>query len=216
MSARARDPLEPFATVVRSAIGLLVAYLAGSAITAVASGHPRFFGVGDDICVDTRISESIEHPPFADELTGGVSSVSQGILFCRTAPTVGQAVLQVLTELPSLLLVMSVLVLLWRAIGNARRQGSFSVAAAARVRATGWLLLLGWVIAGAVQEVAKLALLDTMITDGSTRAPDPSEFVFAVLSGVSPFLLFAGLGVLTVARILRTGVQEHADPVAAA
>jgi hypothetical protein len=216
VSVRSRDPLEPFATVVRSVTRLLGVFLVVGAISAVTSDDAGYFGVGNDICVDTGISESLEKPSFADELTAGVQSVSQGIGFCRTDPTVGQAVLQVLTELPNLLLVLSVLVLLWRTVGNARRQGPFSVATAAGVRATAWLLLLGGVVAGAVQEVAKVALIGTMAKDGSTLAPEPSEFVFAALSGVSPLLLFAGLGVLTVARILRTGVQTDADPVATA
>lgn len=70
---------------------------------------------------------------------GSWINVNGALQACANHPDIGQRVLYMLTSLPAWLVWVSVLFLLWRVIGAARRIGPFTPQAAAAMRRLGWL-----------------------------------------------------------------------------
>jgi Protein of unknown function (DUF2975) len=220
VGSRVRNPLEPFASVVRLIAAYLMASLIVYGIASLISDRRDMFGAGDVICAEQANVGGSEWNGakrfFADEVTAGVEPIDDAVLFCRTHPANGQTALQVLTELPHALLALTAFLLLWQLVGKARRHGPFSPMVAVRVRMLGWLLLAGGYVAEAVQEIADLALLKTMLRQGAWNQPHLTDFVFAGILSVSPGVLVTGLGLLTVSRVLDMGVQMREDLAAKA
>jgi hypothetical protein len=102
--------------------------------------------------------------------------------------------------LPSSLVWVAVLLLLWRVIRAARQTGPFTVQAAAAMRRLGWLIIGGTAVAGAVQGFALDQLLNRMLT--------PNGYGDAFLEpfhALLPVPVLVGAALLTFARIFRLG-----------
>ncbi len=117
-----------------------------------------------------------------------------------------QRVLDILGELPWVLLLIGGLVLLNQLLKSAGRDGVYTLQTATRVSRLGWLLLAGSIIAEVVQANAKAALLGTL----STEAP----YTVATWLNIwtPPYLaILTGLGLLTFSRIIRAGADMRDD-----
>ncbi|MFG3532305.1 DUF2975 domain-containing protein [Streptomyces sp. NPDC047917] len=117
-----------------------------------------------------------------------------------------QRLFDLLGGFPSLLLVLGILFLLDRLIQGASREGVFTTRTVRYLRIAGWWLLLGCLAAAVVEAGAHAALLATLAKDYTFTADSWLE------TWQPPYaLVFTALGILTFARIMRTGVAMRED-----
>ena len=105
---------------------------------------------------------------------------------CALHPGIGQRVLYTLVSLPSSLVWMALLLLLWRVIRAARQTGPFTVQAAVAMRRLGWLIIAGTAVATAVQGFALDQLLNTMLTPPNSYGDALLEAFHALLPVPDP------------------------------
>lgn len=131
----------------------------------------------------------------------GVSiNVNGALQACANHPDIGQRTLYTLTILPAWLVWGSVLFLLWRVIGAARRTGPFTPQAAAAMRRLGWLIIAGSAAAALIQGFARDELLHTMLAPTSFY-----NLITLPFHALLPVAALAGAALLTFARIIRVG-----------
>ena len=129
------------------------------------------------------------------------------ILVCANRPTLGQRTLVTLTQLPAVLLYLTILLLLWQLMRTVRRAGPFALLVAGRLRFLAWFILAGAVAVTAGESVARSAFASTMVADS---VPVISNAINAEISGfVLPVLIACGL--LTLARVIRVGARMSDD-----
>ena len=121
---------------------------------------------------------------------------------CATHPGFGQHLLYSLTTIPQVLLWSGILLLLWRLLVIARRGGPFTVQVAAAMRMLGWYIIAGSVLAAAIQQLATVLLLDSMV---APRPEGIGSVAAAALRALLPVPALAGAALLTFARIVRLG-----------
>lgn len=163
--ANARDPLEPAATVVNTMVAM-VATLMGLGIVATIFGSGSLFGIGSPyVCVDAR-SGIVGVPQMGGDVLGmldNVTSSIQTVELCTNSPTVGQRVLNILIQLPTFLVFIGGSVLAISSFRRIRRDGIFAMHTADRLRALGWFVFAGEVLATLIEAIARGWLADTMI-----------------------------------------------------
>jgi hypothetical protein len=211
MSKKPRNPYQPFARLVRMVAVLLVLGFAAALVFAV-------FGHGDFLTGQTRVICVDDDLPVVDGGTGsatfnpGVTVTMGTARLCTDHPNLVQRVLNGLRELPATALWAGALILLWRLMDSAQRRGPFSPVNVGRLRFIGLWLIFGGMLAAFAEALARAGLVRTMY-----RQPDtahPLDLVHAVLQtlGVFPWsLVIMGLGLITVARILKVGVEMQHD-----
>jgi hypothetical protein len=202
---RRRKLTEPLETITAFfATFLLLTLAAGAVLTLTGSGSLGGFG-HTQICVtqpntgyggDNWTSHlGITHRP------GTTVQINGTLQACALHPGTGQRMLYTLLSLPSSLVWMAVLLLLWRVIRAARQTGPFTVQAAVAMRRLGWLIIAGTAVAAAVQGFALDQLLNTMLTPPTAYGDAALEAFHALL----PVPVLAGAALLTFARIIRLG-----------
>jgi hypothetical protein len=110
-------------------------------------------------------------------------------------------VLYYLMLLPSAVVWVGVIMLLWLMMRTARREGPFTARVATAMRRLGWFILGGSVTASVIHAVALGRLLVIMMNS-------PSPWVGPIwdaVRGVAPIPLLAGAALLTLARVIRLG-----------
>jgi hypothetical protein len=198
---------EPLETITAFfATFLLLALAVGTALTLSGSGSLGGFGHGL-ICATqphTGYGDSswtshlgITHRP------GTTITMNGTLQACALHPGIGQRVLYTLMSLPSSLVWVAVLLLLWRVIRAARQTGPFTVQVAVAMRRLGWLIIAGTAAATAVQGFALDQLLNTMLTPATGYGDAFLEPFRALL----PVPVLAGAALLTFARIIRLGAD---------
>jgi hypothetical protein len=95
-----------------------------------------------------------------------------------------------------------ILLLLWRLLVIARRGGPFTVQVAAAMRMLGWYIIAGSVLAAAIEQLATVLLLDSMV---APRPEGIGSIAVAALRALVPVPALAGAALLTFARIVRLG-----------
>lgn len=183
---------------------LLFAFAAGLALSVAGRGSIGGFG-STTVCVaqpNTGYSGDDWTRHLGIAARPGTSVTINGTLqACAAHPSIGQRVLSSLMSLPSALVWAAVLFLLWRLMRAARRTGPFTVGVAAAMRRLGWLIIVGSVVAGAVQGFATDQLLNTMLV-----APnDSGDAITQAIHALLPVPLLVGAALLTFARIIRVG-----------
>jgi hypothetical protein len=130
---------------------------------------------------------------------------SQAVVVAEHADA-GPLILAGLTQLPGYALITTVLVLLWRQVVRVRRSGPFASGTSGRLMALGWLLTVGGPLSWAVEFVARFLLSDTLLTVGARASVDLAAPVMWAL---------AGLGLLSIAQIVRSGesLRDELDTV---
>jgi len=122
-------------------------------------------------------------------------------------PSISQRILYTLTDLPSILVWGTVLLLIWLIIRQARRTSPFTVRVAVAMRRLGWLIIAGGAAAAALQGFATDQLLNTMLVAHDDVADALTQPIHALV----PVPVLAGAALLTFARIIRLGASMDDD-----
>jgi hypothetical protein len=197
--------VEPLRSVTYVFGGLILAYVAITAVTTVAGLGGSIGGFGDGtVCVtqpNSWYNSSAWIPPHGIGTEPGTSTSINGTLqVCALHPSLFQRVLYTFTGLPSVLVWAGVLFLLWRLVRAASSNGPFTVSAAAGMRRLGWLIILGSLAAASAQGAATDALFNTLL-----RAQNDFGDAVPRFLSVLPVPLLAGAALLTFARIIQRG-----------
>lgn len=135
----------------------------------------------------------------------GVSMRAEEVRLCLQDPTPGQKAGAVLKPLGDLVLVVVGLLLIRRAIRTGRRTRVFSLPFARQVQQLAWFVLASALVWPFVAAAGRGVVLEAAVRDRSWYDALSSP-------GISLGLVVAGLGLVTVARVLRRAVllQERA------
>ncbi len=110
----------------------------------------------------------------------------------------GQRIWYTLIMLPGILLFVGVLLLAYRLIRAAERDGIYTSATARRLRTLGWFLLAGALVKMVMEMVAANRLLATMVTN-------EVGWIGPIRWQIPWMVLLIATGLLTFARIMWTG-----------
>ncbi len=124
---------------------------------------------------------------------------------CAAHPSFRQALAAAITLLPIDLLRLGALYLAVRLARAAARDGVYTAQAARLLLILGWWLLAGGLAATVAEAFARLNLLSQLVTGHVDWGQWP------VAWSVSWPVAWIGLGLITFARIMRTGAGMRAD-----
>jgi DUF2975 family protein len=202
-----RDPLEPVATTVRVMSGMVAAVLVLT-VAAAVFGSGSIFGIGSPaVCVeqDAAVVPGPDGDTGAVETASGVTASVRSLLLCSDEPTVGQYVLNVLTQVPSFLALIGALLLAAQLFRGMRRTGIFTAAAANRLRGVGWFVIVGYLVATLGESLARFGLLHGMTTGDVPALAWLGTWDFPVLA------LVFGVVLISVGRLLRISAVMRDD-----
>jgi hypothetical protein len=181
----------------------LLLYLVGFALYA-SDGFYGGPGPAGSICVDSGRTY-FGTMQGVTALPGAVLRPGGDISACALHPSLGQWSLYLLTRLPRIALWILVLLLIWRLITEAGRNGPFTTRAASIVHQLGWVVIAGSMVAAALSELGADVLTGMLMTPATF---DVKGTVAAVLLGAPIKALFpvpalAGAALLTFGRMTR-------------
>ncbi|MBW8483827.1 DUF2975 domain-containing protein [Actinomadura parmotrematis] len=220
MALTARSSLRPFSFVARFGFFLLAACALAAIGLLLFSDHADIAGLGrgGTVCIspDLQVAGTgLEDMPLLQHaLKLGHTSPNARISMCAAAPTMAQRALSALAQLPVSLLYLAVFFLFARTVRAAEADGPFTPRVAGLLRAAGWTLLVGGYLAHAVQDTAGGALENTFAVRGDVFFHTTGDIVLGGVVTFPLWTLLAGLGLLTIARILKVGARMH-DELAA-
>jgi hypothetical protein len=201
---------EPLGGAVWSILCLVVAILVIGLLATVTSRDSSFWGYGHGrVCAPVTITglDVAYRGDVVANARPGTSSSSSGLEMCASHPTLGQRTLVTLTQAPTYMLYLAVLVQLWLLVLAARRNGPFALGVSRRLRGLGWFILAGAVVTAVGQSVARTFFTRSLV---NTPVPAWSDAISSVLSNLFPLLLIV-CGLLTLARIIRAGARMYDD-----
>lgn len=140
---------------------------------------------------------------------GASINVNGTVQACAIHPGVGQWALYTLAQLPTILAWCGVLLLLWRLVRIAGREGPFTPAVATAMRRLGWFILLGSLTVALLHALAVGLLLNGLITGSATGANMVPGLLWGVIRSTMPVPALAGAALLSLARIFRVGVAMN-------
>jgi hypothetical protein len=202
-----KNPLEPIAGVAAGLFNIMVMSMGVGVLFAIFGGDAvSFFGAGGPrVCADANATYSGSQFP---GMPPGVTVSSTGSQVCAASTDWFQHLLAVLVNVPEFVIFMGVLWAVRKLTRAAERDGVYSLALVSWVRRLGWWLTAGSVAAMVVRGVATTHLLASMLPGDSAEDQRP----LGLINWDFPTVAFvAGLGVLTLARILRIGVGMRED-----
>jgi hypothetical protein len=204
LTTERRKLAEPLGSVTLIFGGLLLAFALIRIVFALTTGSGSLWGFGNVPICATQPGTYGSGAWTAAHLgvtarPGSSININWALQACASHPDIGQRALYTLTSLPAWLW-GSVLFLLWRVIGAARRIGPFTPQAAAAMRRLGWLIIAGSAAAALIQGFALDELLHTMLA--------PTSFFNLItlpFHALLPVAALTGAALLTFARIIRVG-----------
>lgn len=198
---KVRNPLEPLATINGMVLSLLVLGNAWGIISTLF-GMNSLLGWGRRafICTTSKNTGSQIQPSQWMQLHTGVNASPDTVQLCADKATAGQRWWYSLGQLPGMITVLTVVLLTYLVLRHAERFGLYSPGIATRMRVLGWFLLVESILGPTITVSANRKLWSTM-------ADGPSSFQW--LPGWSA--LFAGLALLSLARIMRVGTEMRED-----
>jgi hypothetical protein len=209
-----RNQLQPLATVVTWVFWLSVAATATTVIRALTGQGPLFGAhIGGPspsltgICLNAAPA-LLPHTGSGlspSGLSPGVRATWNTATLCAAHPTAGQALAAAVTVLPIDLLRLGALYLAMRLARAAARDGVYTAQAARLVLILGWWLLAGGLVATVIEAFARLNLLGQLVAGNVDWGQWP------VAWSVSWPVAWIGLGLITFARVMRTGAGMRAD-----
>jgi hypothetical protein len=129
---------------------------------------------------------------------------------CAAHPSTAQWALDALMRLPGPLLLATVLVLIWKLVREAGRNGPFTARTAGIMWQLGLVVLIGTAVAGALSRLGNDLLLLMLVQDppfvGVFGAVVDIFLDGSLLHALLPVPALAGAGLLSFARIIRAGV----------
>lgn len=196
-----RNPLEPMATVVRVLLGLTGFVILASAVSTVV-GTGSMMGLGrSSVYVDVPFIVGSSDLPLGPWNPHNAASVNTtGYRFFAADPDVEQRVWYTLTLLPGSVLFIGALLLVYRLVRGAERDGVYTAATARRLRTLGWFLLVGALVKMAVETAAANRLLATMVTN-------QVGWITPIFWQIPWTVLLTAAGLLSFARIMRIGAE---------
>jgi hypothetical protein len=138
-------------------------------------------------------------------LSSGVRATLNSANVCAAHPTGWQALAFAVTLLPIDLLRLGALYLVMRLARTAARDGVYTAQAARLLLNLGWWLLAGGLVATVTEAFARMNLLGELVTWNVDWGQWP------VAWSVSWPVAWIGLGLITFARVMRTGAGMRAD-----
>jgi len=190
-------------------------------LSRVADVYGRFlalagFSVVVSFATGERGSVCATMPGVADNAPAGYPARAGAVIHgdgvvqaCASHPSAAQWVLDGLMRLPGPLVLATVLVLIWQLVREAGRNGPFTARTAGIMWRLGLVVLIGTAVAGAVSRLGTDLLLQMFLQDPPYTGA-PVVFADMLFSGslhaLLPVPALAGAGLLTFARITRTGV----------
>ena len=190
-------------------LGLAAILVLGVVTSLTGSGSIGGFGRGaTPICAtDPYMGISNSPDPGVEPYQakpGSTLDTTFNLRACTGHPTMGQRLLETLTSVPTVLLYGCILLLLWRIIRTAQRDGPFTLRVAATMRLLGWIVMAGAVAAAVIQQLALGMLINSMLT---RAAESPGSAFGSALYALLPVPLLAGAALITFARIIRLGAS---------
>ncbi len=168
------------------------------------------FGNVGRICVDEPSGGTVDpqDPLLPHDARAGVEMRTTAYSYCTKTPDVAQRIWYTLTMLPTFALFATVLLVLFRLVRGAAREGIHTNGTARRLRALGWVLIVGSILAPIAEDAAAVRLLATMVSDpiGGSFLPDGG----GGWTGLLPLVL-VGVGLLTFSRFVLVGAEMRAD-----
>jgi hypothetical protein len=209
-----RNRLEPLATVITWAFRLAVAATALRVILALFGQGPLFGAhIGGPspslpgVCLNAA-QAVLRHAGSGlspSGLSPGVRATWNTANLCAAHPTAGQALAFTVTLLPIDLLRLGALYLAARLARTAARDGVYTDRAARLLLILGWWLLAGGLAATVAEAFARMNLLGQLVTWNLDWGQWP------VAWSVDWPVAWIGLGLITFARVMRTGAGMRAD-----
>jgi hypothetical protein len=138
-------------------------------------------------------------------LAPGVQASWNGAILGTAHPTAGQALAFAVTLLPAGLLRVGALYLVMRLARAVARDGVYTARAARLVLSLGWWLLAGGLVASLAEGLARLNLLNLLVTWHVDWVHWPASW------GWSWPVEWFGLGLIIFARIMRVSAGMRAD-----
>jgi hypothetical protein len=182
------------------------ALILGAVATLVGTGTLGGLGHAQVCVTDPNIGGDSGFSPFTGVYAAKPGSQLQPptapLSACARHPGFGQHLLYSLTTIPQVLLWGGILLLLWRLLVIARRGGPFTARVAAAMRVLGWYIIAGSVLAAAIEQLATVLLLDSMV---APRPEGIGSVAVAALRALLPVPALAGAALLTFARVVRRG-----------
>ena len=181
-------------------VGLLVFGFLGGMIGAL-TGHGSILGFGEEfICVNTRGEGSVATGPSWLLPHPGVSVMTTGYRLCTDHPSVAQSWWYSLERLPGTATGIVVVLTTFLILRQAQIRGLYTPGFAAKLRFLGWFLVVEGLVQEPVESFAAHKLWDTM-AGGS----------ISLNQNIGWLELFAGLALLSLARIMRVGAAMRED-----
>ncbi len=202
--AKLTEPLES----VTAFFGLLTLFaaVASAGFALFGNGSVGGFGAGS-VCASQSGASYADSgwriPPEVSPRPDGSVSITGTVEACAIHPGIAERVLYGLTIFPAIVLWGGVLLLLWRIIRAARREGPFTRQVASAMRRLGWFILIGSLTAAAVRTAANDELLTLTM-----RAPQLFvDLIWEPVRGLVPVPALTGAALLTFARVIRLGAD---------
>lgn len=205
------DPLAPIELAV-TVVAALLALLLVVAIPLAVFGSGAVLGLGDEeACATVRpgtvpygVADGLPRSEGVDGLHRDARTWPERIEVCDRHPSTGVKAAATGGGAADVAVLVGFLVLTRRLIRTARHRGLFTPAVAAATGLLGWFLLLGSLGAAVVQALADGVVISSAVDDVGWA------------DGLRDFdmpwtLVLVGVGVLTVARVIRGAVALQDD-----
>ena len=185
---------------------MIIAALVGVAF--LVFGSSTYGGLPGAVCVTqpgTQYGNGDWNTSAVTARPGHSISIIGNLQVCADHATLGEQTLNIVVYLPAVLFWGGVLLLLWRMMVTARRNGPFTPRVAAALRRLGWFIIIGSTAAAVVHLIA----IDTLLTI-MTKITNPfPNLILVPLHLTIPVL--TGAALLTFARIVKAGAAMDAE-----
>lgn len=207
---RDTDPLRPLEVTTRVLGVLLLAGLLATAVLAAISAQ----GLGgtqvgmSDPCVSLRafsVPTRGSENPIVPNMASGGTAIEESLSLCDTSPAPWQRVVHLVSALATAVTLGGFLLLVRLLVRRAGTCGLFSAEVAWLTRVLGWYVIVGSLAAELVSAVADAALVGHVV---------PGFFTADVVGACweTPWTaLLAGIGVLTIARVMQRAAAMRQD-----
>jgi hypothetical protein len=187
----------PWLRTLSAILGLALALAGTAMVVGIVASY-----AGGSVSVPLPTDHVLSATAAAELKAGAALDPAGDVTVVVADPTTGQATLAVLSWLPTALVAVTMLALLFRAVRGAMRSGPFTSAVVRRLRLLGVVVVVGGPVAWLTQFVAQFALVDTVSAAGAAAHLDLS----------TPLLwLLVGVGYLAVAEVARYGLAMRTE-----
>jgi hypothetical protein len=199
-----RNPLEPIASTVGCATTLLVALLLLSLFV-----HQASWGNGP-VCASVSQNDAslFGGPVSVPGLAAGSHASLGSVSICTNSPASALRLAGLLATWPNTLLWLAFLLRLRGLLKAASLpDGLYSAVTAARLRALGWLLTGGGIVASVIESAANITIFTSLVHYPGLGWFEPGQVNFSFVT------LILGLTLITIARVMRLGatMREELD-----